>query len=54
MKTLKMDIDIPITNKKRMLLVIDDEPDIITSSLKISLEYNGFIVHAFITIQFWY
>ena len=51
-----MDINIP-TNKKRLILVVDDddddEPDI-TSSLKTSLEDNGFIGHAFITIQFWH
>ena len=40
-----MDINTP-TNKRRTILVVDDEPDI-TSTLKISLEDNGFIVHAF-------
>jgi len=34
------------TNKKSIILVVDDEPDI-TSTLKMSLEDNGFIVHAF-------
>jgi two-component system, OmpR family, response regulator ChvI len=34
------------TNKRSMILVVDDEPDI-TSTLKISLEDNGFTVHTF-------
>jgi two-component system catabolic regulation response regulator CreB/two-component system response regulator ChvI len=33
-------------SRRRRILLVDDEPDI-TTSLKIGLEDNGFIVHAF-------
>lgn len=35
-----------MTNKEKMILIVDDEPDI-TSSLKITLEDNGFEVDSF-------
>jgi DNA-binding response OmpR family regulator len=35
-----------MTNKRKMILIVDDEPDI-TSSLKITLEDNGFEVDSF-------
>jgi DNA-binding response OmpR family regulator len=35
-----------MTNKRKMILIVDDEPDI-ASYLKLSLEDNGFEVHSF-------
>jgi two-component system catabolic regulation response regulator CreB/two-component system response regulator ChvI len=35
-----------MTNKRKMVLIVDDEPDIITS-LQITLEDNGFQVESF-------
>ena len=35
-----------MTNKRKMVLIVDDEPDI-TTSLQITLEDNGFQVESF-------